>query len=60
MSLRFKILTLLCKILLPKDLFVGNHYGAYTQKHDIVFGKLDERGVLQGYDVKNPPKITRN
>ena len=46
--LRLRILRLVCKLLLPRDLWVGKHFGAYTQKWDVIFGRLDGRGVLQG------------
>lgn len=47
---KMKILLLKCllRTLMPKDVFVGIYKGAYTQKYDVVFGRLDSRGVLQG------------
>jgi hypothetical protein len=47
-KVRVLIIKMICRLLLPKNVFVGKHFGAYTQKYDIVFGVLDNRGVLQG------------
>lgn len=46
--LRLAILRLACRLLLPRDVWIGKHHGAYTQRWDICIGKLDNRGVLQG------------
>ena len=54
--MRLRLIRWLAKILLPRSLFVGKHFGGYTQKWDIVFGRLDSRGVLQGVDPKRLTK----
>jgi len=46
--LRLLILRGVCRILLPRNLWIGKHHGAYTQRWEVVFGRLDGRGVLQG------------
>jgi len=48
MRVRLAIVRAICRMLLPRDIWVGKHFGAYTQRWDIIFGKLDGRGVLQG------------
>ena len=45
---RLCFVRLVCYVLLPHDLWVGKHFGVYTCKWNVVFGKMDERGVLQG------------
>ena len=50
--LRILLLHVLAQALLPRGVWLGKHFGAYTQRWDIVFGRLDSRGVLQGYDPK--------
>lgn len=60
--MRLLIIRFICRLLLPKGIWVGKHWGAYTQKYDIVFGKLDYRGVLQGVldkDVKSEIRRTK-
>ena len=46
--LRLAIVRAVCRALLPRGVWVGKHFGAYTQRFDIVLGRLDSRGVLQG------------
>ena len=46
--LRLAIVRTVCRAFLPRDVFVGKHFGAYTQRWDICLGRLDSRGVLQG------------
>lgn len=48
--LRIKAAKAAVKILLPRGLFVGNHFGTYTQKWSVHLGKIDSRGVLQGVE----------
>ena len=48
MRLRLAIVRSVCSALLPRGVWVGKHFGAYTQRWDIMLGKLDSRGVLQG------------
>ena len=48
MLFRIRLLRFLCSFLLPRDVWVGNHFGVYSQKYNIVFGRLDSRGVIQG------------
>lgn len=50
---RIKIIKLICRLFLPKDVWVGKHLGTYTGKYDIVFGSIDARGVLQGVSETN-------
>jgi len=49
-SIRMRIVVLktVCKLFLPRGLWVGKHFGAYTQRFDILFGRIDNRGVIQG------------
>ena len=47
MRLRLAILRVACRLLLPRDLWIGKHYVA-SQRWDITLGRLDGRGVLQG------------
>ena len=47
--LRLLIVKLVCMMFLPRHVWVGKHFGVYTQRFNVVFGKLDSRGVLQGY-----------
>ena len=49
--MKIVILKLICSLFLPKDIFIGKHCGPYTQKYNIFFGKIDNRGVLQGIDI---------
>lgn len=53
-AFRVAIIRALLSLLLPRDVWVGKHFGGYTQKWGITFGKLDHRGVMQGYDPKEP------
>ena len=48
MRLRLVFLRWVCWLLLPRDIWVGKYYGAYLQEWEIHFGRLDNRGVLQG------------
>lgn len=48
MRLRLAVVRATCRALLPRGVWVGKHFGAYTQRWDIVLGRLDSRGVLQG------------
>lgn len=48
MRLRLAVVRAVCRALLPRGVWVGKHFGAYTQRWDIVLGRLDSRGVLQG------------
>lgn len=48
MRLRLAIVRAVCRTLLPRGVWVGKHFGAYTQRWDIMLGRLDSRGVLQG------------
>ncbi len=48
MRLRLWIVRSACRIALPRDVWVGKNFGAYTQRWDVVLGRLDSRGVLQG------------
>lgn len=48
MRLRLATVRAVCRLLLPRDVWVGKRFGAYTQRLDICLGKLDNRGVLQG------------
>jgi hypothetical protein len=45
---RLYIVRWVCRMLLPRHVWVGKHFGVYTQRFDVVFGVLDNRGVLQG------------
>gem|GEM_PF-4222113 len=47
-KLRLGILRLVCRVLLPRDVWIGKHCGAYSKRCAVVFGRLDRRGVLQG------------
>lgn len=47
-KVRLLIVKLVCWLCLPKEIWVANHFGAYTQKWSIHFARLDNRGVLQG------------
>jgi hypothetical protein len=48
MRLRLAIVRLICRLLLPRNVWVGMHFGAYTQKWSAQLGRLDNRGVMQG------------
>jgi len=47
-NMRIKILKAVCRLFLPRGVWVGKYFGAYTQRYDIIFGRLDSRGVMQG------------
>jgi hypothetical protein len=49
--IKLKFLKLICKLLLPKNIWIGNHFGPFTQKYTIEFGTLDNRGVIQGLTI---------
>ncbi|MFA7175289.1 MAG: hypothetical protein WC340_18085, partial [Kiritimatiellia bacterium] len=36
------------RMLLPRNVWVGKHFGAYTCRWSVHLGRLDNRGVLQG------------
>lgn len=36
---------------LPENTWIGRHMGAYTCRTDWSAGRLDSRGVLQGYPL---------
>lgn len=55
-SLRLTILKAACKVLLPKDTWIGKSLGAYTGEYRVTFGRLDSRGVLQGVTEKQITK----
>ena len=48
MRLRLAIVRVVCRALLPRNVWIGKQFGAYTQRWDILLGRLDSRGVLQG------------
>ena len=48
MRIRLAIVRAVCRLLLPRNVWVGMHFGAYTQKWSVQLGRLDNRGVLQG------------
>ena len=48
MRLRLAIVRAVCWIFMPRNVWAGKHYGAYTCRWSIQLGKLDNRGVLQG------------
>lgn len=48
MRIRLEIVRAVCRLLLPRNVWVGMHFGAYTQKWSVHLGRLDNRGVLQG------------
>jgi hypothetical protein len=48
MRIRLSVVRAVCRALLPRDVWVGKHFGAYTQRWDVMLGRLDNRGVLQG------------
>ena len=48
------ILKIICKILLPKDLWIGNH--CYCNKtYQIIAAKLNYQGILQRYEAPKKP-----
>lgn len=51
--LRIKLAKGAVKILLPRDIWIANHKGAYTCKWSVHLGKLDRRGVLQGVEDRH-------
>lgn len=58
MRLRLLILKLICRALLPKGIAIAKHYGAYTQRWDIIFCHPDALGVMQGILEKDIPAYT--
>ena len=48
MFVRISIVRAVCLLFLPRDVWVGKHFGSYTQRWSIALGRLDDRGVLQG------------
>ena len=48
MRIRLAIVRSVCRVFLPRNVWVGMHFGAYTQKWSVHLGRLDNRGVLQG------------
>jgi len=46
--IRLGIVRSVCRMFLPRNVWVGMHFGAYTQKWSVHLGRLDKRGVLQG------------
>lgn len=36
---------------LPENVWIGRHKGAYTCKTQWSAGRMDSRGVLQGYEI---------
>lgn len=52
MRLRLAVVKGVCSLLLPRNVWVGLHFGAYTQKWSVYFGQLDNRGVLQGLNER--------
>lgn len=48
MRVRLLIVRAVCYLLLPRNVWVGKYFGAYTQKWYVQLGRLDNRGVLQG------------
>jgi len=48
LRMRVCLLRVACRLLLPRGIWIGKHFGAYTRRYDIVFGRPDDRGVLQG------------
>lgn len=48
MRIRLSIVRVVCWAILPRGVWVGKHYGAYTCRWSIHLGRLDTRGVLQG------------
>lgn len=51
--LRLILVRIACYMFLPRNVWIGKHYGAYTQKWSIQLGKIDNRGVLQGISEKD-------
>jgi len=58
MRLRLSIVKAVCRLLLPRNVWVGHHFGAYTQKWSVHLGRLDSRGVLQGLSDRDA--VARN
>ena len=48
MQLRLAIVKAVCWLLLPRGLWVGKNFGPYVCRWFIAFGRIDNRGVLQG------------
>jgi len=47
----FKIALLLLSNL-PEGVWIGRNFGVYTQKVSWIAGKMDNKGVLQGYPIE--------
>jgi hypothetical protein len=54
---RINLAKVAVKILLPPDIWIGNHKGSYTCKWAVHLGKLDSRGVLQGVEERSLEKL---
>jgi hypothetical protein len=50
---RLRVAHLLCRLLLPKGVWVGRPFGVYTRQCNVVLGRMDDRGVLQGMTVED-------
>ena len=48
MRLRLAIVKAVCWLLLPRGLWVGKNFGPYDCRWFVAFGRIDNRGVLQG------------
>lgn len=48
MRFRLAIVRAVCWAFLPRNVWVGKHFGAYTSRWSVHLGRLDNRGVLQG------------
>ena len=48
MRLRLAIVKAVCWVCLPRGLWVGKNFGPYAFRWFIAFGRIDNRGVLQG------------
>lgn len=59
LTLRIGFVMLVIKIFMPQDFFVGKHYGTYTCKYQVTFGRLDKRGVLQGVAARDIKQLRR-
>lgn len=48
MRLRLAIVKAVCWVCLPRGLWVGKNFGPYSCRWFVAFGRIDNRGVLQG------------
>ena len=48
MRLRLAIVKAVCWSCLPRGLWVGKNFGPYSLRWFVAFGRIDNRGVLQG------------